>query len=41
MGQDIRKMLQKDKESRKFKMPEGHQARFEDRLKPLPHSSHL
>lgn len=32
MGQDIRKMLQKDKESRKFKMPEGHQARFEDRL---------
>lgn len=32
MGQDIRKMLQEDKESRKFKMPEGHQARFEDRL---------
>ena len=32
MGQDIRKMLQEDKESRKFKMPEGHQSRFEDRL---------
>ncbi|MCL6219559.1 hypothetical protein [Zunongwangia pacifica] len=32
MGQDIRKMLQEDKESLKFKMPEGHQARFEDRL---------
>ena len=32
MGQDIRKMLQEDKESRKFKIPEGHQARFEDRL---------
>ncbi|MFC6858561.1 hypothetical protein [Zunongwangia atlantica] len=32
MGQDIRKMLQEDKESRKFKMPEGHQVRFEDRL---------
>ena len=32
MGQDIRKMLQDDRESRKFKMLEGHQARFEDRL---------
>ena len=32
MGQDIRKMLQEDKESQKFKMPEGHQSRFEDRL---------
>ncbi|UAB86144.1 hypothetical protein INR75_09175 [Zunongwangia sp. SCSIO 43204] len=32
MGQDIRKMLQEDKESRKFKMPEGHQSRFADRL---------
>ena len=32
MGQDIRKMLQEDKESRKFRMPEGHQSRFADRL---------
>ncbi|WBL23167.1 hypothetical protein [Zunongwangia sp. HRR-M8] len=32
MGQDIRKMLQDDKEKQKFQIPEGHHARFEDRL---------